>query len=182
MAAGKSEALQAFSRLGAATVSSDAIVHDLLDREPLLGKLRDRWGDEIETGGIADRNAIGARVFNDPEELSWLERQVHPLVQTEIAGWFGGVPPETDFAVVEVPLLFEGEMAGRFDVTVAIVAEEPIRSERARSRGQVGIEGREVRQLSQDDKASRADHVISNDGSVEELEERLAELLTGLAA
>ncbi len=143
----------------------------------MLSHLRDRWGDGIETGGIADRSAIGARVFNDPDELSWLEAQVHPLVQTEIAGWFGSVPPETKFAVVEVPLLFEGEMADRFDVTVAIVAEEATRSERARSRGHVGIEGREGRQLSQADKAARADHVIANDGTPEELSERLSALL-----
>jgi dephospho-CoA kinase len=182
VAAGKSEALLAFSRLGAATISADAIVHDLLDREPMLGHLRERWGDDIETDGIADRDAIGSRVFNDPDELTWLESQVHPLVQTEIAGWFASVPPETEFAVVEVPLLFEGEMSGRFDKTVAIVAEESTRSERARDRGHVGIEGREARQLSQDEKASRADFVIDNDGTPEELQGRLAALLQGLGA
>lgn len=157
-------------------------MHDLLDREPMLSHLRERWGDEIETDGIADRDAIGARVFNDPDELTWLERQIHPLVQTEIAGWFGGVLPETEFAVVEVPLLFEGEMADRFDVTVTIVAEEATRSGRARSRGHVGIEGREVRQLSQADKAALADHVVSNDGTPEDLQMRLAELLSELGA
>lgn len=157
-------------------------MHDLLDREPMLSRLRERWGDEIETDGIADRNAIGARVFNDPDELSWLEQQVHPLVQDEISKWFEAMDPGTEFGVVEVPLLFEGEMAGRFDVTVAIVAEEATRHERARSRGHVGIEGREARQLSQDDKASRADHVVSNDGSPEELQDRLSDLLRGLSA
>lgn len=166
--------------MGAATISADAIVHDLLDREPMLGHLRERWGDDIETDGIVDRNAIGSRVFNDPDELTWLESQIHPLVQTEIAGWFASVAPETRFAVVEVPLLFEGEMSGRFDHTLAIVATESTRKERARSRGHVGIEGREARQLSQDEKAARADFVVENDGTPEELRERLAALLEGL--
>jgi dephospho-CoA kinase len=157
-------------------------VHDLLDREPMLSRLRERWGEEIETDGIADRDAIGARVFNDPDELTWLEKQVHPLVHDEIAKWFDAMDPGTEVGVVEVPLLFEGEMAGRFDVTVAIVAEESIRHQRARSRGHVGIEGREARQLSQDDKASRADHVISNEGTPEELQDRLSDLLRDLSA
>jgi len=157
-------------------------VHDLLDREPMLSRLRERWGEETVKDGIADRAAIGARVFNDPEELSWLESQIHPLVQEEIAGWFTGMDPATEFAVVEVPLLFEGEMAGRFDQTVAIVAEEATRAERARSRGHVGIEGREGRQLGQDEKAKLADHVVPNDGTPAELEDRLRTLLDGLTA
>ncbi len=157
-------------------------MHDLLDREPMLSALRERWGEEMVNDGTADRNAIGARVFNDPEELAWLEQRVHPLVQAETAAWFGGLPPETKVAVVEVPLLFEGEMADRFDVTIAIVADEAIRGERARSRGHEGVEGREARQLSQGHKAARADHVVSNDGTPEELQESLARLLDRLPA
>ena len=157
-------------------------MHDLLDLEPMLSRLRERWGDAIVTDGIADRAAIGARVFNDPDELAWLERQIHPLVQEEIAGWFTGMDPGTEVAVVEVPLLFEGEMADRFDQTVAIVAAESTRAERARARGHVGIEGREGRQLSQDEKAGRADHVVPNDGTPQELEDRLRALLASLSA
>ena len=182
MAAGKSEALAAFGRLGAATISSDAIVHDLLDREPLLGRLIERWGEDISSGGVVDRVAVGSRVFNDPDELAWLERQVHPLVQGEIGTWVSSLDPETEFAVIEVPLLFEGEMADRFDLTVAITAREETRRERARSRGQVGIEGREGRQLTQSEKAGRADRVIENDGTRGQLEARLEGLLGELRA
>jgi dephospho-CoA kinase len=182
VAAGKSEALAAFGRLGAATISSDAIVHDLLDGEPLLGRLVERWGEDISSGGVVDRAAVGSRVFNDPDELAWLERQVHPLVQGEIGAWVSRLDPETEFAVIEVPLLFEGEMADRFDLTVAITAREETRRERARSRGQVGIEGREGRQLTQSEKAGRADRVIENDGTREELEARLEGLLGELRA
>ena len=73
MAAGKSEALSAFGRLGAATISADQVVHDLLDQEPLLGRLRERWGDEVAPDGRVDRGVVGAKVFNDPDELGWLE-------------------------------------------------------------------------------------------------------------
>lgn len=71
-------------------------------------------------------------------------------------------------------------MAGGFDLTVAITAREETRRERARSRGQVGIEGREGRQLVQSEKAGRADRVVENDGTREELEARLRELLEEL--
>src|SRR6476646_2119578 len=121
IAAGKSEALAAFSRLGAATLSSDAVVHELLDSEPLVGRLVERWGSEVAPQGSVDRNRIGEIVFADPEELTWLERQIHPLVGERIGGWLLGLPADTGIAVIEVPLLFEGEMAGAFDKTVAVV-------------------------------------------------------------
>ncbi len=127
-----------------------------------------------------DRAAVGSRVFNDPDELAWLEKQIHPLVRGEISSWASGLGAATEFAVVEVPLLFEGEMAGGFDLTVAITAREETRRERARSRGQVGIEGREGRQLTQSEKAGRADRVVENNGTPEELETRLGELLEEL--
>lgn len=177
MAAGKSEALGALERLGAATISADRIVHDLLDREPMLSRMRERWGERAARGGRADRELIGSTVFSDPDELAWLERQVHPLVRDELAVWLGGLPADTEFAVAEVPLLFEGEMADRFDHTVAIVAAEKVRRERAAARGQVGLEGREGRQLDQSGKADRADFVISNDGTKDDLERKLAMLL-----
>jgi dephospho-CoA kinase len=177
VAAGKSEALAAFQRLGAAVVSSDEIVHRLLDREPLLSSLRTRWGPDVVTEGRADRSAIGARVFNDPDELAWLEAEVHPLVRDEIAGWFSRAESPIGVAVVEVPLLFEGELAGKFDTTVAITADERVRLSRAGERGQAGLEGRERRQLTQEEKAALADHVVVNDGSVDDLEKALGQLL-----
>lgn len=82
--------------------------------------------------------------------------------------------------MAEIPLLFEGEMHQRFDHTVAIVAHEELRQDRARSRGHEGVEGREARQLSQDQKAALADTVIENDGTPAELEAKLAALLESL--
>lgn len=157
-------------------------MHDLLDRDPLLSALKQRWGDSIESDGVVDRSAVGERVFNDPAELAWLEGQVHPLVQAEIGDWLSGLADDCQVAVVEVPLLFEGEMADRFDLTLAVVADEALRRERAQARGQVGLEGREGRQLSQSEKAALADRVIENDGTPADLERRLRELLTECGA
>ena len=180
IAAGKSEALAAFGRLGAATLSSDAVVHELLDSEPLRGRLVERWGAGVAPGDVVDRAKIGEIVFADPEQLTWLEQQVHPLVGERIAAWLTGLPAEDDVAVIEVPLLFESGMEGVFDTTVAIVTADEVRRERAAARGHALVDEREARQMLQDEKAARAAHAIVNDGSVEDLERALSALLAKL--
>ncbi len=180
IAAGKSEALAAFGRLGAATISSDAVVHELLATEPLLPRLIERWGPEVAPQGEVDRERIGSIVFADGEELGWLERQIHPLVSERIGSWLAGLDGESGVAVVEVPLLFESGMEGVFDTTVAVVAAEELRSERAAARGHALVGEREARQLGQDEKASRAGHVVRNDGNIEDLERELSTLVEKL--
>lgn len=180
IAAGKSTALAAFERLGAATISSDAVVHELLDSEPLIGRLTERWGEEIAPDGRVDRNKVGGIVFADPDELSWLESQIHPLVGERIGGWLGSLPEDAEVAVVEVPLLFEGEMAPVFDTTVAVVTSDEVRRARAEARGHTLVGEREARQLSQEEKAERAEHVVENDGTPEDLERRLSALVAKL--
>lgn len=180
IAAGKSEALAAFSRLGAATLSSDAIVHELLDSEPLRGRLVERWGAEIAPGGEIDRARVGEIVFADPEQLSWLEGQIHPLVRERTAAWFALLPAETEIAVVEVPLLFEAGSDGVFDTTVAVVTADELRRQRAEARGHALVGEREARQLPQAEKAERAEHVIENDGTIEDLERALSGLIARL--
>lgn len=180
IAAGKSEALAAFERLGAATISSDAVVHELLDSEPLLGRVTERWGEDVAPDGRVDRAKIGEIVFADPGELKWLESQIHPLVGERIGAWLGSLGADAGVAVVEVPLLFEGEMAPAFDTTVAVVAADGVRRARAEARGHTLVDEREARQLPQEEKAGRAEHVIENDGSLEDLEWRLSALLAKL--
>ena len=180
IAAGKSTALMAFERLGAATMSSDAVVHELIDAEPLLGRLRERWGEDVAPSGTVDRARVGEIVFADPDELGWLEAQVHPLVGERIGAWLTSLPVETEIAVVEVPLLFESGMEGAFDTNVAVVTSDDVRRGRAEARGHALVDEREARQLDQAEKAERAAHVIENDGSVDELERALATLVEKL--
>jgi dephospho-CoA kinase len=181
IAAGKSEALKAFGRLGAATLSSDAVVHELLEGEPLRGRLEERWGPEVNLpdGGV-NRAKIGEVVYADPEELTWLASQIHPLVRERTAAWLLALPAETEFAVVEVPLMFEVGSDAVFDTTVAVVTADEVRRERAAARGHALVDEREARQLTQDEKAGRAEHVVENDGSVEDLERALSALLAKL--
>jgi dephospho-CoA kinase len=180
IAAGKSEALKAFARLGAATLSSDAVVHELLESEPLRERLAERWGSEVLAANGVDRAKIGGIVFADPAELGWLEQQIHPLVQERTAAWLLSLPAETGVAVVEVPLLFEAGGDKAFDTTVAVVTGDEVRRKRAAARGHALVDEREARQLTQEEKAERAEHVIANDGSVEDLERSLSALLEKL--
>ena len=130
--------------------------------------------------GLVDRTRIGELVFDQPEELAWLESQIHPLVGERIGAWRRSLPTETGFAVVEVPLLFETAMEGAFDTTVAVVSDAETRRERAAERGHALVDEREARQLAQEEKAERAEHVVHNDGTIEDLERELSALLAKL--
>ena len=182
IAAGKSEALAALERLGAATISSDAVVHELLGDAELRERLAARWGEGVLSDGEVDRRRVGEIVFESPGELAWLEAELHPRVGRRIADWRESLPAGTEVAVVEVPLLFETAMEDAFDTTVAVVADDGVRRKRAEARGHALVEERDARQLEQEQKSSRADHVVRNDGTIAELERKLAELLDRLPA
>ena len=180
--AGKSEALAAFERFGAATLSTDRVAHDLLDDEEVRNALVDRWGEEVASGGGVDRERVSEIVFNDRDELAWLESVTHPRVGAHVLEWRQGLANEVPLAVVEVPLLFEAAMEDAFDATVAIVAADELRDARLRERGQGGLAGREARQLDQAEKERRADHVIRNDATLEELESEVRKVIEELTA
>jgi dephospho-CoA kinase len=180
---GKSEALAACRRAGAAVLSSDQIVHDLLATDEVKELLEARWGEAVLRDGDIDRAAVAQIVFNKPDELQWLEQNLFPLVGAETAAWraeLDASDPPPRVAVVEVPLLFEAGVESRFDTTVAIVADEQVRAERAAERDHHAVDERAARQLTQEEKAARADHVIHNDGSLEELDRQVRDLLDRL--
>jgi dephospho-CoA kinase len=178
--AGKSEALAAFARLGAATLSTDQVTHELLADPEVRAALIERWGEAVTANGEVDRGKVAEIVFADQGELAWLESQLHPRVGAHVIGWRSRLEPSTEVAVVEVPLLFEAAMEDAFDATVAVVAADEVRENRLRERGQAGLAGREDRQLDQDEKANRADHVVRNDGTLDDLERAIGEVLAEL--
>jgi dephospho-CoA kinase len=140
----------------------------------------ERWGGEVVAEGTVDRGRIGAIVFDSTEELAWLESLLHPLVGERMAAWREALSPDAELAVVEVPLLFEAGLEDAFDATVSVVAVDETRARRAGLRGTDLLESRSRRQLPQAEKATRADHVIVNDGSLEDLERQVAALMKRL--
>jgi dephospho-CoA kinase len=178
--AGKSEALKALEQLGAATLSTDAVVHELLATPELRDALVERLGPEVAPNGEVDRAKVAELAFGDPEHRGWLEGLLWPRVGERVVSWraeVDGADPPPRAAVVEVPLLFEANMEDAFDHTVAVVAEEDVREQRARARGHAALASRTGRQLSQTEKSQRADFVVRNDGSLEELKEWLSRFL-----
>jgi dephospho-CoA kinase len=183
LGAGKSEALRALRELGAATLSTDAVVHDLLTGEELRGIVVERLGPAVAPDGRLDRSLIAERVFGDEEARAWLEGELWPRVGQRMAEWkqeVEALEPAPPAAVVEVPLLFESGMEAVFDATIAVVADEAVREERAGARGHAAVAEREGRQLSQTEKAQRADFEVRNDGTLDELRETLSRVLARL--
>jgi dephospho-CoA kinase len=179
--AGKSEALAAFARHGAATVSSDEIVHHLLRRDDVKGELVERLGHGIVApDGEIDRGALGTVVFNDRDALELLEALLHPLVSAEYLQWreeLAALPDPPKVSVTEVPLLYETGGQERFDKVVVITAPTKLR----RARSPIAIEDREGRFLPEAEKAKRADYVYKNTGSIEELDAFVASVMNDLS-
>jgi dephospho-CoA kinase len=178
---GKTEALRALARLGAATLSTDEVAHEALSDPDVVAKLTGRWGPGVEADGTVDRQAVGEIVFNDPEELRWLESITHPRVGEKVWAWRQRLGPDVELAVVEVPLLFEAGMEAGFDGVLVVRAGDR-RAGWLEARGDAGVEGRSGRQLTEDEKAERATWVVDNDGTLADLESRLGEMWPRLVA
>ena len=183
LGAGKSTALAALERLGAAVLSTDAVVHELYEGDQLRDAVLARFGPEVAPAGVVDRAAIARRAFADEQDRAWLEGLIWPLVGARVVSWLESVraqQPPPRAAIVETPLLFEAGMEGIYDATIAVIADEGVRRERAASRGHAVVEERASRQLSQEEKARRATFVVHNDGSEQQLEQELSAILDKL--
>jgi len=161
-------------------LSTDRVVHELYGEPEVRDAVVERFGPAVAPGGVIDRAALARAAFASPEARGWLEAMLWPRVGERVAAWRErqetAVPPPRA-AVVEVPLLFEAGMEGSFDATIAIVADERLRARRAGARGHEALAERGARQLSQQEKSQRATYVVVNDGSLEELEAKLSDVL-----
>ena len=180
--AGKSTALRAFRRHGAATVSSDEIVHHLLATDDAVrDALADRLGSQIlGRDGRPDRAAIARIVFRDRDALMFLEQLLHPLVSKEYLEWreqLGNLDPPPKVCVTEVPLLYESGGDSRFDRVVVITAPRRLRE----ARGNLPIDEREQRLLPEREKVRRADYHYRNVGTEAELDAWVGDLMARLS-
>ena len=180
--AGKSAALAAFRAHGAATVSSDEIVHHLLASDlDVRAALVERFGDAIlGEDGTPDRSKIARVVFGDDASLAFLEGLLHPLVSREYLRWreqLAALEDPPGVCVTEVPLLYESGGETRFDRVVVITAPRQLREQRR----QVPLDSRDDRLIDDAEKVARADFHYVNTGSFEDLDAWVAGLMTELA-
>jgi dephospho-CoA kinase len=183
--AGKSEALAALERLGAATISADAVVHALYDDPEVRAAVVRRFGEEVAPGGKVDRSLVARRAFATEEDRHWLEQLIWPKVGERIAEWRAVESvrePARPVLVVETPLLFEAGLEANYDATIAVIADEAVRAERATARGHEAVDERTARQFTQEQKAARATYAVENSGSLRELQQELSVVLAKLTA
>jgi dephospho-CoA kinase len=179
--AGKSEALYAFRKAGAATVSSDEIVHHLLRSDPEVKEaiVRELGEGVLDDAGDVDRKRVAKVVFGDRAKLDFLEGLLHPRVAAEYLSWREGLaqlPNPPQVCVTEVPLLFETGGEKRFDKVVVITAPAKLREQRRR----VTRDDRDQRLLPDREKVKRADYHYVNTGTLEELDAWVAGVMEDL--
>lgn len=181
--AGKSTLLAALRANGAATVSSDEIVHHLLAHDDgVRDAIVERMGPGVlGADGRPDRPKIAERVFGNRPLLDWLESLLHPLVSREYLQWreqLAELPDPPAVCVTEVPLLFEVGAEDRFDKVVVVTAPKQLREQRRR----VPADTRDERLLPDREKVRRADFHFVNTGDFEEVDRFAIDLLATLTA
>jgi dephospho-CoA kinase len=183
--AGKSTALAALERLGAATLSTDAVVHQLYETAEVRDAVAERFGPGVISDGAVDRPALARVAFATSEDRHWLEQLLWPRVGERVVAFrreANAADPPPRAAVVEIPLLFESGSNHGFDATIAVIADEAIREQRAAGRGHEALSERAARQLSQQEKSQRATYTVTNDGTERDLEHQLSAILDMLSS
>lgn len=176
--AGKSTALEEFSRLGARTLSLDRLARDLVRRGGFgFSKVVRAFGPEVVgADGELDREELGRRVFSNKARRRRLEGILHPMILREMRRWMAARRKTRGLSVVDVPLLFENKLAPHFDATLLIAAKREIQIKRAVQRG--GLTPAQARlrlaaQMPQKAKQGLADAVVFNNGSKQDLRRTL---------
>jgi dephospho-CoA kinase len=178
--AGKSTALAALERLGAVVLSTDAVVHQLYESPEIRDAVAARFGPGVLDDGTVNRPALARAAFATDEDRHWLEQLLWPRVGERVAAFraeANSAAPPPRAAVVEIPLLFESGSDHGFDATIAVIADEAIRAQRAAARGHEALTERSARQLSQQEKSQRATYTVVNDGTERDLEHKLSAIL-----
>ena len=158
------------------------MVHELYADPEVRAAVVARWGDEVAPDGVVDRGAVARHAFATTEDREWLEGLLWPRVGERVAEWRAAESARAPVLVVEVPLLFEGGSEAAYDASIAVVADDATRAERAAARGHEMVSERTARQLQQHEKAERATYVVHNSGTLAELEQELSSVLAKLTS
>jgi dephospho-CoA kinase len=141
----------------------------------------ERFGAEVVgADGEIDRSKVASVVFSDRDELRWLEQLLHPRVISAYLRWredLGTQPSPPAVCATEVPLLFEVGAQDRFDKVVVVTASPEVRSSRLFR----PVVDRERRLLPDEAKLARADFAFVNDGSLEELDAFVSDVMAKLS-
>jgi dephospho-CoA kinase len=175
---GKSAVGEIFDELGAIVIDSDQLSRDVIERgKPGFDEVVARFGDVILVDGEISRSKLAEIIFVDEKARKDLESIIHPRVR-EIAERVVARAPEDAIVINEIPLLFETQGQGRFDLVITVEANDESRTKRLIDRGlkSYQIEKRISAQASRAERESISDYVIENDEGLEELERKVRRL------
>lgn len=171
--AGKSTAARLFESLGGVRFDADAVVAELWRRPDIVGAAVGRWGSGIlDSEGRVVFARAAARLFSSRTEYDWGCALLHPPVKAELARRVASLDPKRDWAVAEIPMLFESGVPDWVTATVFVTASRDVRAERCRARGwdDAELPRREAFFLPSEERAARSDFVVRNDGGLDDLE------------
>ncbi|NBE93546.1 dephospho-CoA kinase [Nonomuraea sp. KC401] len=177
---GKSEVSRRLAVRGAMVIDADKIAREVVEPgTPGLAKVVATFGDEVlHPDGSLDRQRLGSVVFDDAERLAELNAIVHPLVGERVEELRRQAPDEA-IVVYDVPLLVENNLASMYDVVIVVDAADEVRVRRlAEHRGmpEADARARIAAQASREERLAAADIVVPNEGSLDELDARVAEV------
>ncbi len=175
---GKSTVLKLFADFGWRTIQTDRIGHSILQSDSIVRhKIRERWSDSVlnDEGSIC-RKKIAEIVFNDRNQLNWLEQLLHPKIISNYEELME-LSRSANY-LVEVPLLFEKRLENTFDFSVCVVCSDSVVIERMNfsSNSSQEFKRRNRLQLPIQSKAVAADFIISNSGNLAFLKKQVTHL------
>jgi dephospho-CoA kinase len=184
IATGKSYIARRLHEAGVPVVDADELAHDAVKPgTEALAKVRRRFGSAaILASGEMDRRHVAAVVFRDEAARRDLEAIIHPVVRRSIEDFFNTLPPDTPFGVADIPLLFETGRERAFEVVIVAACSPESQIVRLVARGATreDAERRLRAQWPIEKKVAGADYVITTDGTHEQTDEAVADLIESL--
>jgi dephospho-CoA kinase len=183
---GKSAVAAAFARQGARVVEGDRLGHEALCQPEILARVAVRWPTVIGPDGQVQRRKLAEVVFADAAERKALEEITHPYIKRRIAEEVAAAKsdPAARLVVIDAAVMLEADWDRVCDRLVFVEAPPELRRRRVADRGwsAAELEARERAQLPLTAKAARADHVLANAGTLEEIDRQVCDLLRSWGA
>jgi dephospho-CoA kinase len=181
--AGKSSAARCFAGRGGVVIDADIIGHTALKQPDIVAKIVGRWGDRVrKDDGSLDRRAIAQIVFANPPDRTALEEMVFPYIRNLCNEKIASAQrdPAVRFIVLDAAVMLEAGWNENTDWIVYVDALKELRLARVTARSgwsEDDLSAREAAQWTTEMKKERADEILTNDASFEELQLQVDQLL-----
>jgi dephospho-CoA kinase len=176
---GKSAATAEFEKLGITVVDADVVARQVvMPGTPCLQAIAEHFGNQLLTeGGELNRKALRQRVFSNPEEKEWLNKLLHPAIRQELISQLEQA--DSPYVILSAPLLLENGLEKYCQRVLVVDVPESLQISRTIQRDnspKSEVEAIMKAQLSRDERLKRANDVLNNDGSLEQLEQQVLQL------